>query len=135
MSRHKDLLILPVGAFEQHGPHLPMDTDCRIAEYFSRILAERFNGALLPVQAIASSLEHTGWRGAFTLRPETLMAVIRDIAETAATLDPSGRPLLKGGNHALFSIYESRLPLYRQADGEFTGNTAEQLAQMIKSLL
>ena len=78
-----DLLILPVGAFEQHGPHLPMDTDCRIAEYFSRILAERFNGALLPVQAIASSLEHTGWRGSFTLRPETLMAVIRDIAETA----------------------------------------------------
>ncbi len=78
-----DLLILPVGAFEQHGPHLPMDTDCRIAEYFSRILADRFNGALLPVQAIASSLEHTGWRGSFTLRPETLMAVIRDIAETA----------------------------------------------------
>ena len=34
-----DLLILPVGAFEQHGPHLPMDTDCRIAEYFSRILS------------------------------------------------------------------------------------------------
>lgn len=78
-----DLLILPVGAFEQHGPHLPMDTDCQTAEYFSRILAERFNGALLPVQAIASSLEHTGWRGSFTLRPETLMAVIRDIAETA----------------------------------------------------
>lgn len=78
-----DLLILPVGAFEQHGPHLPMDTDCRIAEYFSRIIAERFNGALLPVQAIASSLEHTGWRGSFTLRPETLMAVIRDVAETA----------------------------------------------------
>ena len=78
-----DLLILPVGAFEQHGPHLPVDTDCRIAVYFARILAERFNGSLLPVQAIASSLEHTGWRGSFTLRPETLMAVIRDIAENA----------------------------------------------------
>lgn len=78
-----DLLFLPVGAFEQHGPHLPLDTDCRCAEYFARVLAEHFNGAVLPVQSIASSLEHTGWRGSFSLRPETLISLVRDIAEDA----------------------------------------------------
>lgn len=59
----------------------------------------------------------------------------RDIAETAATLDPSGRPLLKDGTDALFSIYKARLPLYRQADAEFTGSTAEQLAKAIADLI
>lgn len=59
----------------------------------------------------------------------------RDIAETAATLNPSGRPLLKEGTDALFSIYKERLPLYRTADAEFTGSTAEQLAETIAALL
>ena len=78
-----DLLFLPIGACEQHGPHLPINTDALSADYFARILAEHFGGALLPPQAIASSLEHTGWRGSFSLRPETLMSLIRDIAEDA----------------------------------------------------
>ena len=78
-----DLIFLPVGALEQHGNHLPINTDCRQAEYFARALAEHFNGALLPCIPIASSLEHTGWRGAFSLKPETLINVIRDIAENA----------------------------------------------------
>ena len=78
-----DLIILPVGSLEQHGDHLPLNSDCRIAEYFSRKLAEHFHAAMLPVLPIASSLEHTGWRGAFTFKPETLMSVIRDIAECA----------------------------------------------------
>ena len=78
-----DLLFLPVGATEQHGNHLPINTDCIQAEYFARILAEHFNGAMLPCIPIASSLEHTGWRGSFSLKPETLINVIRDIAENA----------------------------------------------------
>jgi len=59
----------------------------------------------------------------------------RDIAQTAATLDPSGRPLLKDGTDALFSIYQARLPLYRMADAEFTGSTPEQLARAIAQLI
>ena len=113
--------------FERHGE-----------EYFRDVESE----ILRKVSSLPFGIVSTG--GGIVLRKQNrdLMSATgkvlwlhRDIAETAATLDPSGRPLLKGGNHALFSIYEARLPLYRQADGEFTGNTAEQLAQMIKSLL
>jgi creatinine amidohydrolase len=83
-QKHKtDILVLPVGAMEQHGPALPLNTDQVIAEYVARIVAEHFNAALLPCIAVANSLEHTGFRGTFSLRPETLMRVIRDIADEA----------------------------------------------------
>lgn len=98
-----DLLFLPVGALEQHGSHLPVNTDCRQAEYFAKRLAEHFNGSLLPCIPIASSLEHTGWRGAFSLKPETLINVIRDIAENAEMQNYSVMVIVSGhgGNFPL----------------------------------
>ena len=69
-----------VGAHEQHGSHLPLDTDSLIADHFARALAGELDAALLPTLRIATSLEHTGFRGSFSLRPETLMAVVRDLA-------------------------------------------------------
>ncbi|MDD5698400.1 MAG: GNAT family N-acetyltransferase [Victivallaceae bacterium] len=80
-----DVLVLPVGAFEQHGEHLPLCCDAVFAKYIARKVAERFDACLLPVISIASSLEHTGFRGSFSLRPETLMQIIRDIANEAET--------------------------------------------------
>lgn len=82
-TTRSDIIFFPVGSVEQHGNHLPVGTDCVQAEYFSRALAEHFDAAMLPVQPVASSLEHGGWRGAFSLKPETLMSVVRDIAEEA----------------------------------------------------
>jgi creatinine amidohydrolase len=73
------IAVLPVGAFEQHGPHLPLATDTIKAEYFARRLAKALGAALLPALPIAQSLEHSGFRGSISLRPDTFMAVIRDI--------------------------------------------------------
>ena len=98
-----DLLFLPVGALEQHGNHLPVNTDCIQAEYFARVLAEHFDGSMLPCIPIASSLEPPGWRGAFSLKPETLMNVIRDIAENAEMQNYSVMVVVSGhgGNFPL----------------------------------
>lgn len=94
------------------------------------------------VSALPTGIVATG--GGIVLRESNrrLMAstgrvlwMYRDIEETAATLDPSGRPLLKDGNDALFPIYQARLPLYMEADARFTGNTPEQLARAISALL
>jgi creatinine amidohydrolase/Fe(II)-dependent formamide hydrolase-like protein/GNAT superfamily N-acetyltransferase len=83
-QRHPtDILVLPVGAFEQHSVHLPLDTDSIQVNFFARMVAEALDAALLPTLHIATSLEHSGFRGTFSLRPETLMQVVRDIADEA----------------------------------------------------
>lgn len=76
-----DICVLPVGAVEQHSAHLPLTTDCIHGEAIARMVAEACGAALLPGQAYGNSLEHSGFRGSVSLRPETLMQVIRDIAE------------------------------------------------------
>ncbi|MES2697745.1 MAG: creatininase family protein [Verrucomicrobiota bacterium] len=74
--------VLPIGAVEQHGSHLPISTDILLAEAFGRGIAERLDAYLLPAVAISSSIEHRKARGTVYLRAETLAAVVRDIAES-----------------------------------------------------
>ena len=76
-----DVCVLPVGALEQHAAHLPLATDTILAEAYGRMIAEELDAALLPALPFASSLEHTGFRGSVSLRPETLMQIVRDIAD------------------------------------------------------
>lgn len=47
-AKKNTVAILPVGATEQHGPHLPLCTDAKIAEEFARRLAEQVGGIVLP---------------------------------------------------------------------------------------
>ena len=76
-----DIAVLPVGSIEQHAAHLPISTDWIEANVFGKMIAEDLNAALLPTQPYANCLEHSGFRGSFSLRPETLMQVVRDLAE------------------------------------------------------
>ncbi|MBI5380561.1 MAG: GNAT family N-acetyltransferase [Opitutae bacterium] len=101
-----DVLVLPVGAFEQHGAHLPLATDAIEADFFGRMIAEALGAALLPALRIATSMEHTGFRGSFSLRPETLMQVIRDLADEAARQNFRIVVVANfhGGNHCLTPV-------------------------------
>lgn len=76
-----DICVLPVGSFEQHGSHLPIATDNLQAELYGRMIAESLDAALLPTLAFGTCGEHGGFRGSFTLRPETMMQIVRDLAD------------------------------------------------------
>ncbi len=83
-ARAHPFAILPVGSFEQHGPHLPLDTDNRIAEAMAIETAKRSVGLVLPVITVGYAWVWRGKPGTLTLRFETYMAMIRDIAESLA---------------------------------------------------
>ncbi len=77
-----DTAILGIGSLEQHSLHLPVETDFFFASRVSREVAERLEAMLLNPLPYSTSLEHLGFAGTVTLKPETLRAVVWDIAES-----------------------------------------------------
>jgi creatinine amidohydrolase len=74
--------VLPVGAIEQHGSHLPVGTDTIFAVDMASKIAEKIDGYLLPVIPISSSIEHRKGKGTVYIKSETLALIVRDIAES-----------------------------------------------------
>jgi creatinine amidohydrolase len=71
------LCLLPVGATEQHGRHLPVATDTQIATAVCRAASARTGVPVLPALAIASSQAHTSkWPGTIALPPRLLIEVV-----------------------------------------------------------
>lgn len=74
------VILVPVGAVEQHGTHLPVGTDAIIAEHVARTAAERSDRALaVPALPYGYSPHHGGVPGTLTLSSETYLGVVTDI--------------------------------------------------------
>jgi mycofactocin precursor peptide peptidase len=78
-------LMVPVGSTEQHGPHLPLDTDARIAVAVSRAVAERLAGewTLAPVVAYGASGEHEGFPGTVSIGTDALRQLLVEFGRSA----------------------------------------------------
>ncbi|MGN8646109.1 creatininase family protein [Gracilibacillus sp. HCP3S3_G5_1] len=110
LPKEDALIVLPIGAVEQHGPHMPIYTDTLIAE---GVLAEAFqhftesdNIWVLPPLPYGKSTEHLGMAGTITLSATTLQSVVMDIAKS---VESSGFKRLvlfnsHGGNHDLLNM-------------------------------
>jgi mycofactocin system creatininase family protein len=79
------LLVVPLGSLEQHGPHLPMDTDTRIAvAVASRACAGRDGVGLAPPVAIGASGEHADFPGTLSVGTEALLALLTELGRHAS---------------------------------------------------
>jgi mycofactocin precursor peptide peptidase len=77
-------VVVPVGALEQHGPHLPLDTDARIAAAVARRAAEGDPALLLaPPVAYGASGEHEGFAGTLSIGHAALRAVLVELGRSA----------------------------------------------------
>lgn len=84
--KEKDVVILPIGSLEQHGPHLPLCTDTVISYELSLLLAKEINGIVAPsINYGYKSLPASGggplFPGTIDLNGSTVVALVKDILE------------------------------------------------------
>ena len=79
LKRHP-YAILPLGATEQHGPHLPQNTDTILAEALAKRVAEGSAGAVLPALPVGYSWVWRDYPGSLTFSFDTFRAALKDIA-------------------------------------------------------
>lgn len=86
LRKEDALVILPIGATEQHGPHLPVYTDSILVETMLNEsfahLSEQENIWTLPTIPFGKSNEHINRPGTFTLSFETLKSIVVDISRS-----------------------------------------------------
>lgn len=82
-------ILIPVGSTEQHGPHLPLDTDTRIATAVARDAADHLDRSdhdrylLAPPIAYGASGEHEGFAGTVSIGSEVLTTVLVEYGRSA----------------------------------------------------
>ncbi|MGD1901977.1 MAG: creatininase family protein [Geitlerinemataceae cyanobacterium] len=85
-ARDRVVLVQPLGAIEQHGPHLPLVVDstiaCETIGAACRNLPEDLPCYVLPPLYYGKSNEHQNFPGTISLRAETLLATLHDIADS-----------------------------------------------------
>jgi creatinine amidohydrolase len=77
------LLVVPIGSFEQHGPHLPLDTDTRVATAIADEVAELPFVIVAPPLAYGASGEHAGFAGTLSIGSEVLADVLVELVRSA----------------------------------------------------
>lgn len=83
-ARPRRVLLLPVGSCEQHGPHLPLDTDTRIAVAVAQAAAARRDDLdVAPAIAYGASGEHAGFAGTLSIGTAALAEVLVELGRSA----------------------------------------------------
>jgi mycofactocin system creatininase family protein len=82
-----ELVLVPVGSIEQHGPHLPLDTDTAIAVAVAGAVAERLEAEVLvaPPVSYGSSGEHQDFAGTSSIGSEVLRALAIELVRSMST--------------------------------------------------
>ncbi|MDP2675848.1 MAG: creatininase family protein [Dehalococcoidia bacterium] len=84
LSRGRTTVIVPFGAFEQHGPHLPLGTDAIFGDEIGLAVAERLDAFLAPTVRVGFSPHHMAFAGTLTVDEETFHAVAGAIVRALA---------------------------------------------------
>ncbi len=79
-----DTIIMPIGSTEQHGPNGIIGTDAVTAEAIAVAVGERTEALVAPVISVGMAQHHMAFAGSMTLRPSTLILVIRDYVASLA---------------------------------------------------
>jgi creatinine amidohydrolase len=111
--RATSILLLPLGAIEQHGLHLPLATDLVIAQSLTRRIVERWGEEFdlwsLPALPISLSREHDWAPGTLSLSITGFTAFMRDLAGTIVRALPARNLLIVNGHGGNRGILDNLL--------------------------
>jgi creatinine amidohydrolase len=112
-ARSERLVVVPVGAIEQHGPHLPLDTDTLLASAVAEAIVARTPGTLLgPTLELGCSSHHSSFAGTLSLRAETFVGIVVDVCRSLARAGLTVVLLnAHGGNRAQLDVALTELSL------------------------
>lgn len=80
-----ELVLVPVGSIEQHGPHLPLDTDTVIANAVAVAAAERLRAWVAPALCYGSSGEHQSFAGTSSIGTDALHLTVVELVRSLRT--------------------------------------------------
>ena len=113
----RSIFVQPLGALEQHGPHLPFNTDeivaTAVAESAAAAVGEKIDVWLLPTISYTKSNEHALAPGTIWLSATTMLSVLDDIGRCIASTNAKKLVFLNGhgGNSALLNVVNRELRL------------------------
>lgn len=110
LSRHS-VLVLPIGSTEQHGPHLPLNTDTVIAERFAQMLVGRHGDHhdlwALPALSYGLSLEHAWAAGAVSLNIAMFSSLLDTLVGQYVSATAARRLLIVNGHGGNRGVLET----------------------------
>ncbi|MGF6426595.1 creatininase family protein [Bradyrhizobium elkanii] len=113
LERGFETVVVPCGAVEQHGPHLPLCMDADHAEALATLVSRRLGRTLIaPTIRVGCSSHHLTFPGTISIRPETLEALCSDYC---ASLMRHGfsRIIFFSGHIGNFPVLRDMLPRLR----------------------
>jgi creatinine amidohydrolase len=117
------ILCLPIGAIEQHGAHLPLDTDVVVAEELTRRIIARWGDELdlwqLPTISISLSREHDWAPGTLSLSIQNFVALLRDLARDMERALPARNLAIVNGHGGNRGVLDN---LIHELRGDFAIN-------------
>jgi creatinine amidohydrolase len=112
----RSILCLPVGSIEQHGPHLPLNTDAVLAERITQLIVARWGEARdlwqLPTVSVSLAREHSWAPGTLSLSIQGMTTFMRDLGRDIARSLPARNLMIvngHGGNRGILEVLAQEL--------------------------
>lgn len=123
-QNHQKVVVLPLGAIEQHGPHLPVGTDTHIITALSQALEQQLpNDVLLcPALPYGSSHHHLDFGGTISISPTLYTALIVELVASLLQCGFQKIVLLNGHGGNITPVRQALSVLSNQTEGTYPAN-------------